>query len=266
MKKLLAVTMLLFVGVLNCAGNAYAHLRTYAFTEEYRTIPQGNFELEQWTTFQVPDGSKTSENSIQYQSELEYGLMDHWTISNYERWKTKNVEGSDDSTNYEGFKFETKYRIGERGKYWVDPLVYLEWKTDPREHEHHNELEAKLVLSKDFGKFNVAYNHIGEWQLARDGRANHEFRVATSYEVLPEFRIGTEFAGDYWAHGNHMNSLKLGPTIGWESKYFWVVAGALFGLNHVADDHEVRLIVGVPLPFDSSSFFKKKAESAVAAA
>ena len=263
MKKLGVIATLLFTSVFSCIKNADAHLRTYAFTEEYRTIPQGNMEVEQWTTFNVPDGSKTSENSIQYQTELEYGLMDHLTIANYERWKTNNVEGEDDSTNYEGFKFETKYRIGEKGKYWVDPLIYLEWKTDPREHEHHNELEAKLILSKDFGAFNVVYNHIGEWELARDGRANHEFSVATSYEVLPAFRIGTEFTGDYWAHGSRMNALRLGPTIGWESKYFWIVAGALFGLNRVADDHEVRLIVGVPFPFDIGSFLNKKTESAV---
>ena len=236
---------------------AFAHLRTYAFNQEYQTIPQGSFEWEQWTTLSVPDGSKTRENEWQYQSELEYGITDHFTIANYQRWKTINVEGPDDSTIYEGFKFEGKYRIGERGKYWVDPLIYVEWKTDPREHEHHNELESKLILSKDFGKFNVVTNQIMENQLSRDGRTNYEFTIGANYEVLSDFRVGVEMEGDYWRPSSHRNRIAMGPTLAWQGKYFWIVAGALFGVNHAADNHEVRLIVGLPLPFDTTQWFEK---------
>jgi len=258
MKKLGTVMVIALMIFALPIKNALAHLRTYAFTEEYRTIPQGNFEFEGWTTFKVPDGSKANENTIDYQSELEYGVTDRLTIANYERWQTKNVAGSDDSTVYTGFKFETKYRIGEKGQHWVDPLIYVEWATDPREHEHHNEIETKLVLSKDINsKLNVVYNQIMENELARDGRTTHEFSSGISYEILPEVRVGMEFHGDLWHPSSHRNELFLGPTVAWENKYFWVVAGASFGLNHAADDHQVRLIVGIPFPFDTSSIFKK---------
>ena len=256
-RKLGILTVVIFVALALNMKSAMAHLRTYAFTEEYRTIPQGNFEFEGWTIFKVPDGSKTNENTFDYQGELEYGITDRLTIAHYERWQTQNVVGSDNSTVYKGFKFETKYRIGEKGQYWLDPLIYIEWATDPREHEHHNEIESKLVLSKDFGKLNVVYNQIMENELTRDGRTNHEFSSGVNYEVLPELRAGVEFTGDVWHHTTHQNELYLGPTLAWENKYFWVVAGALFGLNHVADDHQVRLIVGIPFPFDAGSIFKK---------
>ena len=258
MKKLGFLVVLTLLGSLFLnMRSGLAHVRTYAWNQEYQTLPQGTFEFEDWTAFKVPDGSKSNENAIQYQGELEYGVTDHLTITNYERWKTENVVGSDDSTVYEGFKFETKYRIGQRGKYWLDPLLYLEWATNPREHEHHNEIEGKLVLSKDFDKLNVVYNHIFESQLAGDGRTKHEFAVGANYELFSGLKAGVEFQGQYWNPGSHRNELSLGPTISWENKYFWVVAGASFGVNHAADDHQVRLIVGIPLPFDTTSFFKK---------
>ena len=266
MKKLgsLAFAVLMVVSV--NLKDAFAHVRTYAWNQEYQTIPQGTFEFEDWTTFSVPDGSQTRENSIQYQGELEYGITDHWTFSNYERWKTINVAGPDDSTVYEGFKFENKYRFGERGKYWLDPLLYLEWKTDPREHDHHNELEGKMVLSKSFGKFNAVYNHILEFELAGDGRMHHEFTSGANYQVFSDLRAGVEFTGQYWNPGSHRNELALGPTLSWESKYFWVVAGVLFGANHEASDHEIRLIVGIPLPFDTGSFLKRTSTEKAATA
>ncbi len=259
MKKLGVATLVLLVGIGFSAKMAMAHLRTYAFTEEYRTIPQGNFEFEDWTTFKVPDGSSSADNSIKYQGELEYGITDRLTIANYERWETQNVTGPDDATVYKGFKFEAKYRIGEKGRYWLDPLIYVEWSTDPREHEHHNAIETKLILSKDVGKFNAVYNQIMENELARDGRTNHEFSSGINYEIFPSLRAGVEFAGQLWAPGSHRNELSLGPTVAWENKYCWVVLGALFGVNKAADDHEVRLIVGVPFPFDTGSIFKKPA-------
>ncbi len=257
MKKLGVLTSIILIAFALNIKNAFAHLRSYAFTEEYKTIPQGNFEFEDWTTFTSPDGSKPADNSFDYQGELEYGVTDRLTLAHYERWRTENVEGPDDATTYKGFKFETKYRIGEKGQYWVDPLIYIEWSTDPREHEHHNAIESKLILSKDINKFNVVYNQIMENELARDGRTTHEFSSGANYEIVPSLHAGVEFTGELWAPGSHQNELYLGPTLAWEGKYFWVVAGALFGVNHAADDHQVRLIVGIPFPFDATSMFRK---------
>ena len=246
MKKLGLTTLLIVLAVFTQTQDLFAHARSYVWTEEYHTLPKGGREVEAWTTFQMPNGNQTNVNTWEYQGELEYGVTDHWTLAHYERLKTQNQVGSDDSTNYEGFKFESKYRIGEKGKYWVDPLVYVEWATDFREEEHPNEIETKLVLSKSLGKLNVAYNQIYEFQLGENGRMTPEFRVAANYELLPAVRVGVEFAGEYWHPSSHRNELSLGPTIAYEHQYFWVAAGTLFAVNHAADDHEARVIVGVP--------------------
>src|SRR5258706_2260224 len=157
MKRLvffLALIMVATVGV----KPSFAHTRSYVWTEEYQTLPQNAFEVEGSTTLQVPHGNTSAENSFEYQGEFEYGITDHWNIAHYQRWLTENQAGVNDNgtpnkdiTKYEGFKFETKYRLGEQGKYWLDPLIYLEWARDPLNDHNPNEIETKIVLSKTIG-------------------------------------------------------------------------------------------------------------------
>jgi len=238
----------IFLGILVslAASPAWAHVRHYVWTTEYQTIPKGEFELENWVTFKVPDTENSRENKIQYQEELEYGITDRWTLAHYQRFQTLNKVGPDDATVYQGFKFETKYRFGEKGKYWLDPLLYLEWATDFRDEDHPNAIEGKIVLSKDLGNFNVTYNQIMESELGEGGRTEQNFSVGASYEVLSDFRLGAEFFGNYWHPSSHRNELSLGPTLSYEHKYFWVTAGFGFGVNHASDDMQARVIVGIP--------------------
>ncbi len=231
----------------------FAHARTYVFNQEYKTLPKGVFELEGSTTVEVPNRHTTNENSWEYQGELEYGVTDHLNIAHYEKWMTENHAGVDvsgvpnkDVTKYSGFKFETKYRIGEKGKYFVDPLLYVEWERNPLERANPNTIETKIVLSKDISKLNVIYNQIMESQLGEGGRTRHEFTFGANYEVIDGVRIGMEVEGDYWKPSSHRNEIAMGPTGAVEFKYFWVAIGGLFGVNHAASDSEARIIFGVP--------------------
>ena len=239
--------------ILLISNPAFAHTRKYVWTEIYETLPQGGKEIESWTTLKVPDGSVTNANEWEYQGEFEYGVTNHWTLAHYEKWDTENQRGLDedgvpnkDHTNYGGFKFESKYRIGEKGKYWVDPLIYVEWETEPRNHPHENKIEGKLVLSKEIGDFDISYNQIMESELGKGGRTEHSYSVGAGHEVGYGFHPGVEFFGTYWHPGDHKNEIYLGPTLRWEGKYFWIASGAAFALNRHGDNVQARVIVGVP--------------------
>ena len=253
MKKLglMALSLLTVVGL--CAGDVFADNKTYVWTQEYKSLPQNTVEVEAYTTLTVPDGKESAENEWEYQGAVEYGVTDHLTLAHYQRWLTTNQIGVDengapnkDITKYEGFKFEAKYRFGEKGKYWLDPLIYIEWATDPQNDDNPNTIETKVVLSKDLGKFNFTYNQIMENELGSGGRMNNEFAVASNYEILSDFFVGFEFTGQYWAPSTHRNEIALGPTVAWQNQYFWVALGGLFGLNNATDDYKARLAVGVP--------------------
>lgn len=239
---------MLAVGVVIGAGDAVAHERYYVFNQEYKTLPKGGMELEGEVRFNLPDHENYGRNTWTYISEVEYGAADRFTLGHSEIWKTENHSGdSKDSTQYRGFEFEAKYRIGEKGKYWVDPLLYLEWKTDPQEEDHPNALEGKVVLGKDWDRLNVVYNHVFESELGAGGRTEHQWTTGVSYEIFSECRLGAEAAGDYWAPSHNRNGISLGPTVAYAAAHFWVSLGTVFGLNHAADDWEARLIVGVPI-------------------
>ncbi len=253
MKKLGSVALFFLVTFFLFSKNVFAHNRNYVWTEEYKTLPKNTFELESRTTLKVPDAGKSNQNKWNYQGELEYGITDHWNIAHYEIWETENQAGVDgagvkkkDSTRYEGFKFETKYRIGEKGKYWVDSLIYLELETKVRPQHRNNVLEGKIVLSKDLGKFNITYNQIMESEVDRGGRTEHAYAVGMKYEIFSGVNVGLEVSGNYWKPSSHRNELALGPTLSYENRFFWVTAGVLFGANNHADDEQARLMVGIP--------------------
>lgn len=244
--KVLAVVL---TAALLSAPEAFAHARTYVFSQEYQTLPQGTFELENHTTLKVPRDEHSNVNTWTFQNELEYGVTDHLNIAHYEVWERQNKRNDDDTTKYAGFFWEAKYRIGERGKYWVDPLLYVEYKYDPRTRftGASQTLESKIVLSKDLGdRWNVVYNHVLESKFGHKGRTDHKFTSGLNYEFADGLHLGLEFKGDYWRAGSNKNRLALGPTLAWENRYFWMAWGAAFGVNRHADDYETKLSVGVP--------------------
>lgn len=230
------------------AGRAFAHARSYVFNQEYQTLPKGTFEIESHTTLKVPRHEHSNVNAWNFQEELEYGVTDHLNLANYQVWERQNKRNDDDITKYAGFFWEAKYRIGEKGKYGVDPLLYFEYKYDPRSRLSGaaHTLESKIILSKDFGKWNAVYNQVMESKLGEKGRTDHKFTAGLNYEVLEGSHVGIETKVDYWRAGSHRNRIAVGPTIAYEHKYFWIAWGIAFGVNHHADDYESRISFGVP--------------------
>lgn len=227
---------------------AFAHARSYVFNQEYQTLPQGTFELESHTALKVPRDERSNVNTWTFQEELEYGVTDHLNLANYQVWERQNKRNDDDTTKYAGFFWEAKYRIGEKGKYGVDPLLYFEYKYDPRARftGAPHTLESKIILSKDFGKWNAVYNQVMESKFGEKGRTDHKFTAGLNYELFEGFHVGVETKADYWRAGSNKNRMALGPTMAYEHPYFWVAWGVAFGVNHHADDYETKISFGVP--------------------
>jgi len=236
--KLICLVTLACVGLLG--SSALADRRGYVWTYEYVTMPKGMFELEYYLTLKAPDTEDfDNKNTWEHQAELEYGITDHWDVSIYQRWQQTNTAAEDDF-DYTGTKLRTRYRLGEKGMYPVDTLFYLEYIRPDSSHEPEF-LEGKLVLAKDIGKFNVAYNQILKTGISHDGETEHEYALGAGYEINPAWRIGLESAGNYTEDKYH-----VGPTLSWGGKRAWLAIGALTGLNDRSDDLRVRLLVGIP--------------------
>lgn len=220
-------------------GSSYADSRKYVWTYEYSTMPAGIAEAEYYLAASVPDTGARNASRWQHQLELEYGLTDNWDIGLYQVFNESHATNSASSFDYEGFKVKTRYRIGKKDAFIVDPLIYVEYIRNSKLDEP-DVLEAKLVLAKDIGKLNVAYNAIVERELDGEGETEHEYAMGVSYALTPGVGAGLEAKGSYSEHEH-----AAGPVVSVETDKFWLSVGAVFGLNDETEDIQARMIVGV---------------------
>ncbi len=226
--------------ILLTACNAKADRRGYVWTYEYMTMHKGQTEVEYYLTHKAPDFHKyDTKNTWQHQLEYEYGLTDKWDIALYQNWQQTNSK-TDDKFEYSGSKLRTRYRFGEKGMYPLDTLLYLEY-IRPDDSDSAEILEGKLILAKDFGKFNIAYNQILKVGINDKGGNENEYALGLNYEFNPRLKIGIETSGNYTE-----DKYYLGPTISIAGKKCWAGLGALRGLNDRSDDLRFRLIIGFP--------------------
>jgi hypothetical protein len=234
-KKFLASLIILFF----ISTSAYADRRGYVWTYEYHTLPKGDIELEQYLTTELPDLGNTKVNRWKYWLEVEYGITDHWDISLYQMFKNVNKENNSWS-EYDGFKVRTRYRFGEKGLTFIDPLLYLEYIRND-DFSKPNILEGKLILAKNIKRIDFSYNLIFKGELESDGVTEHEYAAGMSYEIIPAFKFGMESKGNYTE-----DEYSIGPTISWATQKFWITIGSVFGLNRRTRDLDIRMIFGIP--------------------
>ncbi|MDD5450023.1 MAG: hypothetical protein PHO42_05435 [Candidatus Omnitrophica bacterium] len=218
---------------------SFADRRSYVWTYEYQTMPRGMTEFEYYLTTEVPDANKSSTNTWKHWAELEYGITDHWDISMYQMWEQSN-SASSSTSQYDGFKLRTRYRFGEKDRYFLDPMVYFEYIRDDDLSKPHVG-EAKLILAKDIDDWNISYNQVIKRNLERSGKTEHEYALGVGYAVVPTFKLGLESKGNY-SSGKYA----VGPAASFAANKFWVSFGAMFGLNDKTDDVQTRMIVGIP--------------------
>ena len=215
-----------------------ADQRSYVWTYEYLTVPRGEAELESYFTISAPDkdnlkGHTTTEHRL----ELEIGMTERFDFAIYQIFSQAPEEGLE----YDGFQLRARYRIGEKGKYFVDPLIYLEYKGVPDFAEH--ALEAKLILAKDIGHFNIALNPILEVEFGDENKIEPEYALGMNYRINNLFSLGIEAKGS--ADGHY-----VGPVIAHGKGRFWVSLGSAFNVGSVEEgkpEFQMRMLLGIGL-------------------
>jgi hypothetical protein len=149
-------------------GAAHAHLRNYLDTYSYYTLTQGASELELHTDLHNPDHA---EDYWAHETEYEYGITDRYTIGLYGVFR--------EGVGFTAAKVENRVRIAEPGEWFMDPAIYFEIK-DANGRKDQDELEGKLILSKEIGRWNVSWNGIlgHEREIKKNGDTEWETEVA----------------------------------------------------------------------------------------
>lgn len=216
---------------------AGADKRRYVWTYEYLTMERGEGEIEQYLTFSSPDaGSLKGKTESDLQLEYEVGMSDRFDFAVYNVFKQEPNQ----NLRYGGFKFRWRYRFGEKNQYPLDPLLYLEYKGKPDFSSEHG-VELRLVLAKDWGRWNLALNPTIEWE-REDGQWDTlpEYKAGLSYQPIKLLSIGVELMGSregtYW-----------GPVISHGKSNLWVAVGSAFHIGDVEKgepETQIRMIFG----------------------
>jgi opacity protein-like surface antigen len=250
MKRIVLVATCL---ALPLASSARADRRAYGVTYEAVTAPQGELDVETWSTF-APRGEVDggpSSRGIREMIELEYGITDRWDVALYNMLDM--ITAGDTESGYAGFKVETRYRPSDRGEWPLDPVLYLEvqqlFRGDARQ-----KAEAKLILAKDLGNVNLAANLALEEERTTEPAWNTEVEYAAgaSYAVTPAWMVGAELFGkaERGEMGGIENRSWAGPALSWAGggrgalRGVWVTLAGGAGLGGAADPYYARAIVG----------------------
>lgn len=241
------VGMLVGLSVCQGGGVAWAHVRDYLVNQPYYTTKQGEFEVELHNAFNFQEARNDETYNSKHQIELEYGLTDHLQLAYYEvyTWdRAKDWERDE-------LKLEGKLRFAEAGQWPVDVALYAEYANpDGPRRAHSDELEQKVILSKDFGPWNVVSNFIAEKALNRHKEWEFSYTFGTSYAIRPTTRLGLELkeslgGSDEFGFRRKDHTLQLIPGIYTSlNKHLRLLFGVAFGVGTKAsDDLQLRSIV-----------------------
>lgn len=228
--------------------NASAHMRDTLFNQGYHTTRQGEFEVELYNDLNLRDTDNDNTYNTQHQVELEYGLTNRWQWAYYEvfAWNRPNDWQRD------SFKIETKYRFLESGQLPIDIALYGEYKNpNGRQKTASDELEGKLILSKDWGPWNFVANLITERKINEHEDLQWEYTAGINYALSPKVRLGLEVKedlGDQGEFGIHRkgHKLQLMPVVAASlTPHTRILVGPAFGLTKAADDIQLKSIVEV---------------------
>jgi len=229
----------LFCFVLFCLMFAYgakADMRSYVWTYEYMIMEPGKAEVEHYMTISVPKlGEIKGKATIEHKLEVEIGMTNHFDFSIYQNFK----QSSEGNLYYSGFDLRSRFLIGEKNQFFLDPLIYLEYGSNFTLSKH--KFEGKLILAKDIGRFNFAINPIFELEVEDETEFTYAYAVGFRYEFSKLFRLGMEFKGDKDAH-------YAGLVVSHGQEHLWVAASpTLMFSKNTAGKPELlfRMILGI---------------------
>ncbi len=232
--------ILLLVFLLMISSNfANADQRSYVWTYEYMIMDPGKAEFENYTTLSASDAGKFEGNTAaELNFELEVGMNRFFDFAIYQNF----MQAPGGNLQYSGFKLRSRFKIGKKDQFFMDPLIYVEYKGKPDFHKH--EIETKLILAKDFGKFNVSLNPYIELEFEdEESEFAPKYAAGINYRLTNLFAVSMEFKGDEHSH-------YLGPTIMHGGHDLWFALGGLFRHSEIdpgTPEFMTRLIVGVGL-------------------
>ncbi len=236
---------------LSSPPSAEAGARHFTYVYEATTAAPGSIEFENWVTWGTSPRDDHRFNQVKFRHEIEVGITEHFQASLYlADWSYLESP----SENRRGFSYDASaveliYNLTNPKTSFLGSAIYEEIAIGPREID----LESKLILQKNVGRFVIAYNATLEakWEGSDYSERSGEFAqtLGVSYEVSPSLSVGGELLHEIdlpdWSAAED-SVVYGGPNVSYRHRNWWVTVTPLVQLTdiHSEVDFQTRAIVG----------------------
>lgn len=218
------------------ASQAFADHKVYS-----PIVNKGEWEFEtrhHWTV----DKTRARDDEQGHLFELGYGVTDWWATAIFATLDKEAQNG----TRYGETAWENVFQLTPQGKYWLDAGAYLEYAHAARGGEA-DDVEAKLLLEKDFGLFTHTANIIFEKQVGEHREPGTELGYAwqSRWRWSREFQPGIEAYGGFGVIRDFEHRAdqthQVGPVFLGKLGRIEYEVGWLFGLTHETPNNTIIL-------------------------
>jgi hypothetical protein len=228
---------ILFIAAFLISTSVIAQDRVFTYTYQSNVLNKGQKEIEVWTTFGADrrDFYRGLDHSLEFEIGLGGKLQTAFYL-NYGYSKGISKENGLDVLNSDqsfGFANEWKLKLSDPVANKLGSAVYFEYAIAPGE----TELEGKLILDKQTGRFIQAINLVGELEFEREFQADgdaleaelekeykFELNYGLSYKLNEHWFAGIELMNEnVFKEGELEKSLLLaGPGFSYSTNGFWL--------------------------------------------
>lgn len=231
MKKILFVAAVLF------ATASIAQDRVFTYTYQSNVLNKGQKELEVWSTLGTnrQDYYRGLNHSLEFEIGLGGKLQTAFYLNYGYNQGINQSNGIDILSSNNSFSFanEWKLKLSDPVANKLGSALYFEYVLAPGE----TELEGKLILDKQTGKYTHAFNLVGELEFEKEFEAEGtELEAETEKEFNLEWNYGLSrrlnnrwYAGIEVMNKNVFEESELeksllyaGPGVSYSGDGFWI--------------------------------------------
>ncbi len=242
--KISARTLVATLGALALANPAAANSRRFSYSYETTTMAKGAMELESWVTWKTDQASDPDFERFDIRHEFEYGVTDRLQLAFYfADWRYEENANEGGRTEFRDVALEAIYNLTDPNTCAFGSAVYGEIKGS----DDFIELEGKLLLQKNLGKWMFVYNVGGavEWEDDyQEDEAELMQSLGVSYQLSPAWSLGAEalheiVVPDVESIGD--SAVYVGPNVSWRSERFSAVVSGMWQVTALADEPDFQL-------------------------
>lgn len=225
-------------------NHAEASARRFTYSYETTTMAKGAMELENWVTWKTDQASDPDFERFDIRHEFEYGVTDRLQLAFYfADWRYEENADQSGETEFHDVALEAIYNLTNPNTSCFGSALYGEIKGS----DDFIELEAKLLLQKNIGRWMFVYNIGGavEWEDDyKEDEAELMQSAGASYQINPSWSLGAEVlheigVPDVEEFGD--SAVYLGPNASWRMDRFSIALTGLWQLTSLDDEPDFQL-------------------------